>query len=78
MEPTMPDNTPTDLDKPVWGARAIAAEAGLIDEETGEPDVVRAQYLLGAGLLPADKVGRAWTSTPRRLRSIASGEHLKT
>ncbi len=61
----------TDLDKPIWGARAIAAEAGLFDED-GEPDVARAFYLLEAGLLPGSKAGRAWVSTPRRLRSIAN------
>jgi hypothetical protein len=70
-------NDTVDLDKPIWGARAIATAAGLFDEN-GEPDVARAFYLLEENLLPASKVGRAWTSTPRRLRSIASGEQLKT
>jgi hypothetical protein len=68
----MPDNE-ADLDRPIWGARAIAIEAGLFDEH-GEPDVVRAFYLLEKGYIPANKRGRAYVSTPRRVRSVGSGE----
>jgi hypothetical protein len=60
-----------DLDRPIWGARAIVLAAGVVDEH-GEPDLRRAYYLLEEKLLPASKVGRAYTSTLRRLRSIAN------
>lgn len=69
----MSTNNETDLDRPIWGARAIVIEAGLFDER-GEPDVVRAFYLLEKKLIPANKIGRAYVTTPRRVRSVASGE----
>jgi hypothetical protein len=62
-----------DLDTPVWGARDIAITAGLVDEH-GKPRVRAAFHLLKSGRLPADKVGKTYVSTPRRLRSIANGE----
>jgi hypothetical protein len=62
-----------DLDQPIWGARAIALAAGLVDKR-GRPRVRACYHLLERKLLPADKVGRTFVSTPRRLRSIASGE----
>ena len=65
--------TKNDLDRPVWGARAIAIAAGLVDRR-GKPRVRAAYHLLEKKLLPADKVGRTFVSTPRRLRSIATGE----
>jgi hypothetical protein len=61
-----------DLDAPLWGCRAIAEAANIMDDD-GEPDEGRTFYLLQKGLLPASKVGRTWTSTQRRLRSVASG-----
>jgi hypothetical protein len=54
-----------DLDKPVWGARNIGAE---INKPTGATF-----HLLEAGLIDADKVGKQWVSTPRRLRKQFSG-----
>jgi hypothetical protein len=60
-----------DPDALIWGAKAIAAAANIVDED-GEPDERRAFYLLGKGLLPARKVGRLWVSTVRRIRSIAT------
>jgi hypothetical protein len=62
-----------DLDRPVWGARNIAIAAGLVDED-GKPRVRAAYHLLENKLLPADKIGKSHVSTPRRLRSVASGE----
>ena len=62
-----------DPDAPLWGCRAIAEAANLMDED-GKPDEGRAYYLLQKGLLPASKIGGTWTSTQRRLRAIASGE----
>jgi hypothetical protein len=61
------------LDLPCWGARDIAVAANLVDKR-GKPRVRAAYHLLEKGLLPADKVGRTYVSTPRRLRSIANGQ----
>ncbi len=63
------------LDVPVWGARAIALAAGIVDKH-GKPRVRAAYHLLEKKLLPADKVGKTYVSTPRRLRSIANGEAI--
>lgn len=52
---TSPTNN--DLDAPLWGARAIALKANVVDEN-GEPDMRRIFYLLEQGHLPATKVGR--------------------
>jgi hypothetical protein len=49
--------------KLVWGARAIAAAAGLKDTR-------QAFYLLEKGLLPGRKVGRQWVSTLDAIRSL--------
>jgi hypothetical protein len=70
----------SDLDKPVWGGRAIAIEANLFkkNDETGElePDERKAFYLLETGAIRAkqvkgrDKEGKEkergqWVSTRR-------------
>jgi hypothetical protein len=65
--------SPEFLDRPVWGARNIAVVVGLIDKR-GKPRVRACFHLLQKKLLPADKVGKTYVSTPRRLLSIASGE----
>jgi hypothetical protein len=61
------------LDLPVWGARDIAVAANLVDKR-GKPRVRAAYHLLEKKLLPADKVGKSYVSTARRLRSIANGQ----
>lgn len=61
------------LDRPLWGARQIAIEANILDDD-GQPDLRRAFYLLESGHLPATKVGRSWCTTPRRLRRLFSSE----
>lgn len=61
------------LDRPIWGAAAIAREAGLVDDD-GKIDLRKTFYLLEKGLLPASKIGRRWTSTPRRLRRVFAGD----
>jgi hypothetical protein len=71
-EPQMPSSNETDLDTPIWGARNIAVAAGVLDEQ-GKPNMRRVYYLLEKQYLPASKVGRVYTSTPRRLRAIANG-----
>lgn len=70
----MPKSAEPDLDRPIWGARAIAIAAGVVDER-GEPAIKRTYHMLERGYLPASKVGRIYTSTIRRLRSIANGEN---
>jgi hypothetical protein len=55
-----------DLDKPIWGAKAIGEEIGRNEQQ--------AFRLLESRLLDATKVGRLWTSTRRRLnRSLGAG-----
>jgi hypothetical protein len=55
-----------DLDVPIWGAAAIAAEINRTTRQT--------HHLLEIKALPADKVGGQWTSTRRRLRSLFNGK----
>jgi hypothetical protein len=62
-----------DLDRPLWGAEPIGREAGLFDEN-GDVDLRKTYYLLERGYLPGTKIGRLWTSTPRRLRRRFAGE----
>jgi hypothetical protein len=54
------------LDRPLWGAKAIAEYANILDDQ-GEPDTAKASYLLRKGELPATKISDTWVSTPRRL-----------
>ena len=63
----------SDIDTPIWGARAIALAAGLVDKR-GKPRERAAYHLLEKKLLPADKVGKTYVSTVRRLRAIANGQ----
>jgi hypothetical protein len=53
-------------DRPIWGAREIAREAGL-------PDRAAAYHLLEAGHLPGRKIGRRWVSTPAQIRGALIG-----
>lgn len=55
------------LDKPIWGAKKIGQIVNRDEPETF--------YLLGRGLLDADKKGKFWTSTPRRLLRGFQGDH---
>ena len=55
------------LDRPIWGAAAIAVAANLLKED-GKPDLRKTYYLLEAGELPATKISDGWVTTPRRLR----------
>jgi hypothetical protein len=54
------------LDRPVYGAPAIAEILNLLDE-SGKPDSRAAYYALESGHIDADKFGKIWTSTRRRL-----------
>ncbi len=53
-----------DLDAPIWGGRAIAAEIRKSPMAT--------YHLLEAGRIPARKVGNQWVSTKRRLRELTA------
>jgi hypothetical protein len=55
-----------DLDRPIYGARAIGAVANLLDEK-GEVDIQAVYYALQMGYIDADKFGRRYRSTPRRI-----------
>lgn len=61
-----------DPDTPVWGAETFALVLGLVTAK-GKPRTRTVYHLLESGRLPATKVGKVWTSTPRRLRSVSNG-----
>jgi hypothetical protein len=69
----MSDIIRDDLDRPLWGAEAIGREANVLNG-AGNVDLRKTFYLLENGLLPGTKVGRQWTSTPRRIRRVFDGE----
>jgi hypothetical protein len=54
------------LDRLVHGADAIARILNIFKDD-GTPDLRRTFYVLENGYVDADKGGRSWTSTPRRL-----------
>lgn len=58
-------NPADDLDKPIIGTKAIADEVGL--------PLRKAFYRLEAGHIPAEKFGRLWITTKRRLRTLGAG-----
>jgi hypothetical protein len=62
-----------ELDLPLWGAEAIGRAANILTKD-GKVDLRRTYYKLEEGHLPADKCGRDWVTTPRRLRKHFSGE----
>jgi hypothetical protein len=62
---TITDIEKSHLDRPVWGAKAIGEVVSRSERQ--------ASYLLEKGLLPATKVGKLWTSTPRRLLGLVNG-----
>jgi hypothetical protein len=54
------------LDKPIHGAEAFAQILNIVNAK-GEPDLRRTFYLLERGHICAEKWGRSWVSTPRKL-----------
>jgi len=60
------DQEKDDLDRPIWGVKAIAIAANLTTRQT--------YHALEKGHLPASKAGRKWVTTPRRLRAVFAGE----
>jgi hypothetical protein len=61
-----------DLDRVLWGAEAIGREANVVDDD-GQVKIRATYYLLEKGLLPANKIGGQWASTPRRIRARFAG-----
>jgi hypothetical protein len=61
--------TNDDLDRPLWGAEAIAREINRAPRAT--------YHLLEKGHLDADRIGGRWVSTPRRLRGQFAGRSAK-
>jgi hypothetical protein len=56
----------SDLDRLLWGAKAIGEEINRKERQ--------AFHLLETGAIPAKKVGKTWVSTPRQLRGHILGE----
>jgi hypothetical protein len=69
---TMPPKIDS-LDQPVHGAEAIAEILNLRDQN-GNPSVRKAYHVLEQGYVDADKFGRNWVSSPRRLLKIPRSE----
>ena len=56
----------SELDRPIWGARAIGQVSALNERQ--------AYYLLENGRLDGTKIGSQWVSTQRRIcRSLGIG-----
>jgi hypothetical protein len=60
------------LDRPIWGCKAIARAIGLIPDGASVEEVRKglrsAFYQFEQGYWDVDKVGRRYRSTPRRLQ----------
>jgi len=76
----MPTSTDNHLDSFLYGADAIGDEANIyvkdengeiVRDKNGKPqvDVRKAYYALEMGYIDADKFGRQWRSTLRRIRA---------
>ena len=64
--------TDDQLDRPLYGVRPIGRAAHLVDGK-GKVDVRKTYYALEQGYIPADKFGRKWVTTLRRIRSAYVG-----
>jgi hypothetical protein len=51
----------------VWGARQIALEANIVDEN-GNVELPKTFRLLELGLLPGKKIGNRWVSSREAIR----------
>jgi hypothetical protein len=66
----LPDPIEIDaLDRPLWGAEAMAPIIGKTVEQTS--------HLLWKKRIDADKFGSQWVSTPRRLLKMFAGHAAK-
>jgi hypothetical protein len=69
----MPDIIRDDLDRPLWGAEQIGRAAGLLNDD-GTVDLRKVYYHLENKHLPADKAGKQWISSTRRILRVFTGE----
>lgn len=60
------------LDRAIYGAEPIGRAANIVDNK-GKVDVRKTFYALERGYIPADKFGRRWVTTLRRIRSAYVG-----
>lgn len=60
------------LDQPLYGAEAIGRAAHLFND-VGEVDTRKTYHALEKGYLDADKFGRQWVTTLRRIRRAFVG-----
>jgi hypothetical protein len=60
----------------LWGAAAIAREAGIVDEDgnVGNAELRKVFYLLELRRLPAKKIGRVWVSSVNAIRTALAIE----
>jgi hypothetical protein len=56
------------LDRLIYGAKAIAIAGDIMDAK-GNPDIRKTFYALEMGYIDADKFGKKWRSTLRRVRA---------
>ena len=68
----MPKQIDDHLDRPIYGAEPIGREANLLKDD-GSVDLRKVYHALERGYLDADKFGRLWASTPRRIRRTFAG-----
>jgi hypothetical protein len=61
-----------ELDRPIFGAIAIARAANLVDRK-GRVEIRKAYRALKLGRIPASKFGREWVSTQRRILNAFGG-----
>jgi hypothetical protein len=62
----MLDNILDPLDLPLWGVPRIAKALGLTERQ--------ARHKIDRHLLPVEKIGGQYVSTPRRLRALIHGD----
>jgi hypothetical protein len=62
---TSTSNDDADLDTPIYGAGPIGQVVNLTERQ--------ASHALASGYLDADKFGKKWRSTKRRLLKLPSG-----
>ena len=60
------------LDQPIYGGLAIGREANLVDG-TGNVLARKVYRALRLGLIDADKFGREWVTTKRRILAKHAG-----
>jgi hypothetical protein len=70
----MPAKKIKDLDQYIYCVESIGRVANIVKDD-GSVDVRGTYYALEKGYIDADKFGRKWRTTPRRvLRHAISGE----